>query len=186
MRRHFVTKPYVLERDSHQRICARVTPNMTVGIKMLASDHHRRVESNIHAYVVVDLMSDLGPWRIRDITLLYNPQNQVFFVRYKQWQTHNPRRDHEEWLDIAGPQDTETRERVQDIILGVFHQIREESAAGILLRPKQAPALRETIGDNPEVAARLERLKKDLTSDEEDDAACELEADDEPDLSEHA
>lgn len=162
---------YVIVRDSFHRLRAEVTDDIAVGIKLLSEDHPRRVEQNIHAYVVVDLMTELGPWRIRDIRIVWSAENERHFVRYRQWKTGKVREGRDEWLDVAGPLDRETRAKIQESILGVFHQIKEEAAKGTL--GKQSTG---TLGDNPEVAAQLESIKSDLEEPEEDKPATEAAA----------
>jgi len=155
---------YVIIRDSYNRMRAEITDSFAVGVKLLAEDHRRRVEHHVHAYVVADLRTEVGPWRIRDIRIVWNEKKQKFLVRYKQWKTGKIRDGEPEYLDVAGPLDAETRAKVQEIILGVFFQIKEEAAKGTLGR-RQDPGM-STVGDNPEVAAQLDRLKDALVEDE--------------------
>ena len=149
-----MSEQYVIERDSYNRLRADICPSTAVGIRMLAEDHPRRIENHVHAYVVVDLRTELGPWRIRDIRIMRFPGSENYFVRYRQWKTGRNRPDGEgkpEWLDVAGPLDRDTRAKIQESILAVFLQIREEAAAGTLGR-----------NQSPEVQAQLVSLKEDL------------------------
>jgi len=165
-----MTGQYVIVRDSFNRLRAEVTDSFAIGVKLLAEDHPRRVEQNVHAYVVADLLTELGPWRIRDIRIMWSPENKRYFIRYRQWKTGKVRDQRDEWLDVAGPLDRETRSKVQEAILAVFFQIKEEAASGTLGK-RQDPG-KGVIGDNPEVAAKLESLKGDLQEAEKaDDAA---------------
>jgi DNA-binding cell septation regulator SpoVG len=166
---------YVIVRDSFNRLRAEVTDSFAVGIKLLAEDHPRRVEQNVHAYVVADIATELGPWRIRDIRIMWSPENKRHFIRYRQWKTGKVRDQRDEWLDVAGPLDRDTRSKVQEAILAVFAQIKEEAQQGTLGR--RVPAGTGTIGDNPEVAAKLETLKGDLEATEAADIAGQLDAD---------
>ncbi len=163
---------YEIVRDSFNRLRAEVTDSFAVGVKLLAEDHPRRVEHNVHAYVVADLRTELGPWRIRDIRVMWSPENERFYIRYRQWKTGKIREGREEWLDVAGPLDRDTRSKVQESILAVFFQIKDEAAKGTLGR-RRSPANAQ-IGDNPEVAARLKHLKEDLEATEATDTAGEL------------
>ncbi len=166
---------YVIVRDSFNRLRAEITDSFAVGVKLLAEDHPRRVEQHVHAYVVADLRTELGPWRIRDIRIMWSPDNERYFIRYRQWKTGKVREGRDEWLDVAGPLDRETRKKVQEEILRVFYQIKDEAAKGTLGK-RQDPAV-GTVGDNPEVAAQLESLKGDLEEAEKaDDAADEADA----------
>lgn len=168
---------YVIERDSFNRLRAEITDSFVVGIKLLAEDHPRRVEQNVHAYVVVDLRTELGPWRIRDIRIMWGPEHERYFLRYRQWKTGKVRDNRDEWLDVAGPLDRETRSKVQEEILGVFFQIKEEARKGILGRGEQRRIeTTAAIGDNPEVVAKLESLKKDLVEAAAPEKALEAEA----------
>ncbi len=164
-----MTGKYEIRRDSYNRLHTHVDGSFAMGVKLLAEDHRRRVEQNIHAYVVADLMTELGPWRIRDIRIMYGPESERYYVRYRRWRTGKVRDNRDEYLDVAGPLDKETRRKVQEAILAVFFQIREEAKAGTLGRLR-SPSDPSTIGDNAEVAAQLESLKETLVADVEADA----------------
>ena len=156
---------HTIVRDSYHRWRVELTDSLAIGVKLLAEDHPRRVENNVHAYVVADLRTELGPWRIRDIRIMWSAQSERHFVRYRQWKTGQFRADRggeqkAEWLDVAGPQDAATRAKVQEAILSVFHQIKEEAAAGTLGKRRDDTV--GTLGDNPEIAAQLVSLKGDL------------------------
>ena len=163
---------YEIVRDSFNRLRAEVTDSFAVGVKLLAEDHPRRVENNVHAYVVADLRTELGPWRIRDIRVMWSAENERFYIRYRQWKTGKIREGREEWLGVAGPLDRDTRSKVQESILAVFFQIKDEAAKGTLGRRRNPTNAQ--IGDNPEVAAQLEHLKTDLEATEASDTAGEL------------
>lgn len=164
---------HVIVRDSFNRLRAEITDSFAIGVKLLAEDHPRRVEQHVHAYVVADLRTELGPWRIRDIRIMWSPDNERYFTRYRQWKTGKVRDGRDEWLDVAGPLDRETRSKVQEAILGVFFQIKEEAAKGTLGKRRDHHAPPTTVGDNPEVAAQLESLKGDLEEAEKADDAAE-------------
>ena len=153
---------YTLERDSFNRWRTEITDSFAVGVKLLAEDHRRRVEQRVHAYVVVDLRTELGPWRLRDIRVIWSPENNRYFIRYKQWKTGKIRDGRPEYLDIAGPLDQGTRAKVSEAILGVFLQIKEEAKAGTLGRTPRPRETIATLGDNPEIAAKLESLKESV------------------------
>jgi DNA-binding cell septation regulator SpoVG len=155
---------YIIARDSFNRLRAEVTDSFAVGVKLLAEDHPRRVEQHVHAYVVADVRTELGPWRIRDIRVMWSPQNEQYFIRYRQWKTGKVRDGREEWLDVAGPLDRETRSKIQEAILAVFYQIKDEAAKGTLGKRRDDSV--GTLGDNPEVAAKLERIKENLVATE--------------------
>lgn len=161
---------YIIVRDSFNRLRAEITESFAVGVKLLAEDHPRRVEQHVHAYVVADLRTELGPWRIRDIRVMWSPENERYFIRYRQWKTGKIREGREEWLDVAGPLDRETRAKVQDAILAVFVQIKDEAAKGVLGKRIEGIA---TLGENPILAAQLESIKKDLEADEAADAVVQ-------------
>lgn len=154
---------YTIVRDSYSRLRAQVTPSFAVGIKLLAEDHPRRVEYNVHAYVVADIATELGPWRIRDIRVMWSAENKQHFIRYRQWKTGKVRENRDEWLDVAGPLDRETRAKIAEAILGVFQQIKDEAAAGTLARPdRQADVSTSALGARPEVVAALEKVKEGM------------------------
>jgi len=163
---------YVIERDSFNRLRAEITDSFAVGIKLLAEDHPRLVEQNVHAYVVADLRTELGPWRIRDIRIMWSPEHERYFLRYRQWKTGKVRDSRDEWLDVAGPLDRETRSKVSTAILEVFSQIKEEAQKGTLARG-QRPNTIGTLGDNPEVVAKLETLKKSLIGENAEEVLAE-------------
>jgi len=173
-----MSEQYTIVRDSFNRLRANVTDSFAVGFKLLAEDHPRRVEHNVHAYVVADILTELGPWRIRDIRVMWSPDNERYFIRYRQWKTGKVRDGRDEWLDVAGPQDRETRSKVSEAILGVFAQIKDEAAKGTLARGERSTGPSTgALGDNPEVAASLVRFKKSLDSKTEVEAEeAEVEA----------
>jgi len=163
-----MAEQYVIVRDSFNRLRVEITESFAVGVKLLAEDHPRRVEQHVHAYVVADLRTELGPWRVRDIRVMWSPENERNFIRYRQWKTGKLRDGREEWLDVAGPLDRETRSKVQDAILAVFFQIKDEAAKGVLGKRVEGIA---TLGENPILVAQLESIKKDLEADEAGDDA---------------
>ena len=171
-----MSEKYTIERDSFHRMRAQITEDFAVGVKLLAEDHQRRIDQRIHAYVVVDIRTELGPWRIRDIRVIWSPENERHFVRYRQWRTGKVRDGRDEWLDVAGPLDRETRAKVSEAILTVFYQIKEGDLKG---KPEGHEVV-TTIGDNAEVAAQLQNLKSRL--DEPTPPATEPEAEGESTL----
>lgn len=145
---------YQITRDSYRRLCAQVAPDVSVSLKVLSETDERRIKDGIHAYVVLTLATVLGPMRIRNVKILWSEQNERYFVRWHQFPTGQTRPDgRREYLDVAGPTDPETRKKFEGHVLGVFHQIREEAQLG-------------TLGQDPEVRANLQRLKKELQRDE--------------------
>ena len=150
-------KTYQIDRDSHNRLCASIGEGLTVGIKVLSETDPRRIERNEHAYAVLDIQTALGCLRIRDIRVLWSETHERFFVRWRQWHTGQFRNDRKEYLDVAGPQDRNTRDAFEDVILDVFEQIKEEAAMGTLGRSN--PELQdlkdslEKTGDGEEITA---------------------------------
>lgn len=152
---------YVIVRDEFNRLRTEITDSFAVSVKLLAEDHPRRVEQHVHAYVVADLRvsvlpgTELVPWRIRDIRVMWSPDTERYFVRYRQWPAGKTRATTERWLDVAGPLDRETRAQVQEAILSVFFQIKEEAKQGVLGKlPVE--------GNPPEITAKLESLESEL------------------------
>jgi hypothetical protein len=125
---------YQLQMDSYNRMVATVAKGVEVGIKVLSMTDTRRIEKNEHAYAVLDLITPLGPIRIRDIRIVWSEPNKRFFLRWRQWRTGKMRNERAEYLDVAGPRDKETRLKYGEAILEVFEQIRAEGAAGTLGR----------------------------------------------------
>jgi DNA-binding cell septation regulator SpoVG len=136
-------REYRIYRDSHNRLCAEITEDVVVGIKILSEVDPRRVEKRVHAYAVLDVRTELGPIRIRDIKIMWSPENERYFLRWRQWNTGKSRDGRPEYLDVAGPQDKETRYKFEDEILNVFHQVREEAQRGTLARQMET---RESLG----------------------------------------
>lgn len=149
-------KTYQFSRDSHNRLCAEICKGATVGIKVLSETDPRRIERNEHAYAVLDLQTPLGLIRIRDIRILWSEPNKRFFLRWRQWRTGKMRNDRPEFLDVAGPQDKETRVRFTEKILEVFNQIKQEAALGTLGRAN--PNLQE-------LKASLEKVEPETETD---------------------
>lgn len=136
---------YRIFRDSHQRLCAEVTEDLVVGLKVLSEVDSRRVENRVHAYAVLDVRTELGPLRIRDIKVMWSPENEQYFLRWRQWPTGKTRDGRKEYLDVVGPLDQDTRRKFEAEILGVFHQIREEAQRGTLERQIKA----QETGERP-------------------------------------
>lgn len=142
---------YVIQRDSHNRLCADLTDDVTVGVKILSVTDERRQEMNTHAYIVLDIRTELGPIRVRDIRVMWSQENERYFLRWRQWPTGHVRDGRKEYLDVAGPLDRETRKKFEEAILAVFQQVREEAEQG-------------TLGRNPETRKKLEEVKQQLQS----------------------
>lgn len=149
-------KKFTIVRDSFNRLRVKINRSFAVCIKVLAEDHPRRVERNVYAYVVVDIGTSLGTWRIRDIRIMWSPQNKRYFLRYRQWKTGQIREGQDEWLDVAGPLDQNARAKVQETVLAVFTQIRAEAKKGTLGKSKSSTA------SDPGALAKLRRIKDDL------------------------
>lgn len=140
---------YHIERDSHNRLVAEVSDDLVVGIKILAETDPRRFEKGVHGYAVLDIRTEFGPLRIRDIKIMWSSDHERYFVRWRQWFTGKFRDGKKEFLDVAGPQDRDTRRKFEEVIIDVFGQVREQAARGTLARS----------GENAE---RLERVKEAL------------------------
>lgn len=140
---------YHIQRDSHNRLCADLSDSVTAGVKILSETDERRVERNTHAYVVLDIRTEMGPIRIRDIRVMWSQEREQYFLRWRQWKTGKERDGRPEYLDVAGPLDRETRKKFEEAILAVFHQVREEAQRG-------------TLGRNPETRKKLEQVKQEL------------------------
>lgn len=125
---------YEIIRDSHNRLCAEISESVTAGVKILSVTDERRQEKNTHAYIVLDIKTELGPIRIRDIRVMWSQENERYFLRWRQWPTGHVRDGRKEYLDVAGPLDRETRKKFEEAILAVFHQVREEAERGTLGR----------------------------------------------------
>lgn len=121
-------------RDAHNRLCAEVSESITVGIKVLDETDERRVEKGVHAYAVLDIKTEFGPIRARNIRVMWSTQNQRHFLRWPQWNTGNVRDGRPEYLDVFGPHDRTTRTNFEKMILEVFQQIRAEAQLGTLGR----------------------------------------------------
>ena len=138
---------YNIERDSHNRLRAQITENLAVGIKILSETDPRRVEKNVHAYAVLDMQTELGTIRMRDIRIMFSSLNDAYFLRWKQWNTGKIRDGRKEYLDIAGPLDRDARKNLEEHILRVFHQVRSEAALGTLARGEVGEKLHELRAD---------------------------------------
>ena len=107
---------YTLTRDSWNRVQADISPDVSVAIKVLAETDARRIEKQTHAYAVLDIRTDFGPIRIRDVRIQWSVQNERFFIRWRQWSTGRMRDGRKEYLDVAGPLDPDTRSKFADAI----------------------------------------------------------------------
>jgi len=166
---------FTLDRDSKNRLEAEICPSITASIKLLDEAHPRRVESHTHAYVIFKVATELGPFMSRDIRIMQNPETKEFFLRYRQFKTGRTNGQRPEWLDIFGPWDQTTREKVQEQLLALFEEIKTRAANGDLPasirrqarkpsahRPQRREVHGGNLGDNPVVAAQLERVKTAL------------------------
>ncbi len=145
---------YELHRDSWNRLQADIAEDLTVGIKVLSESDQRRIEKGTHAYCVLDLRTSLGVIRIRDIRVQWSEKNQRHFIRWRQWFTGRQRDGRDEYLDVAGPLDRDTRNKFADCILDVFSQIKEEGAVGTLGRHNpQLQELKEQLAMKTDEAA---------------------------------
>ena len=166
-----------LARDSKNRLEALICSDVKACIKLLAIDHPRRTENNTHAYVILEFSTELGAFVRRDILIQKSKSTQTFFLRYSQFKTGHIRGDKEEWLDTFGPLKQKTREVVQERVLALFEEIQLRADNGDL--PLAVPSTRDrpnqksggktrrsfqettpgSMGDRPEVAAELTRLR---------------------------
>ncbi len=174
-------RKHVIERDERNRLRVQIDPTLAVGIKLLAEDNPRRSENRVHAYAVLDIVTELGIWRVREVCIVHldadSDRPARYVVRFRQFRTGNQRENgdgewRDEWLDIAGPQNRATRDGVTQAVLGVFHQIREAAASNSLPRRHENPRRRSLDADrdaDAEAEARLllmrEGLQEEIDSD---------------------
>lgn len=137
-------------RDAHNRLCAEVSESITVGIKILGETDERRVEKGVHAYAVLDIRTEFGPIRARNIRVMWSTQNQRHFLRWPQWNTGRVRDGRPEYLDVFGPHDRDTRTNFEKMILEVFQQIRDEAQRGTLGRDNETRRALEDLRSNLE------------------------------------
>lgn len=173
-----MSEKFAIERDTFGRWRTAFSPTVACGIRLLAEDHPRRVAKNVRAYVVLDIASDLMlpivedpeeegepqplpvTFRIRDIEIVHHAESDRFLVRYRQWKTGKVRDGQDEYLDVAGPANRESRYFLQDQILAFFNQIREEASQGTLGRRR--PVTSDALGNHPVVRQHLQDLAKQL------------------------
>ncbi len=155
---------YQFRRDSWNRLQTDIGESLTIAIKMLSETDERRMLKKVHAYVILDIRTEFGPLRVRDIRVQWSEKNQQHFIRWRQWNTGRVRDGRDEYLDVCGPLDGATRNKFGDTILDVFAQIKEEAAAGTL--GKANPQLQV-------LKARLE-LEQAPETNEADEAAEEV------------
>lgn len=144
-----MAKRFEIVAGPHNRWTAPISEDITVGIKVLSETDSRRIEKGIHGYAVLDINTSCGPIRIRDVKIVWSRENERFFLRWRQWRTGFAHDGRPEWLDVAGPQDRTTRLKIEELIVELFSQIREEAALG-------------TLGRNPELRGKLESLQAEL------------------------
>lgn len=130
---------------------AQLSPTIKAGVRILAETDARRIDHGIHAYVLLDFPTDLGPMRVRDLKILLSRDGERYYVRWPWFQTKftRPGASRPDRLDVVGPRDYTSRELINGKILALFHQIREEAAKG-------------TLGRQPAVAEKLQHLKQEL------------------------
>lgn len=160
---------YVLDRDPHNRIVAHYGQDgeISVGIKMLSESDADRVERGVHAYCVLDVATPLGPLRIRDIRIKHNATAGKFMVHWKQFSTGREREGKPEYLDVAGPQDRDTRDRYRTFILDVFQQIKDGVGLPTSGRRSRPVAAMSTLGGIPALTELRDRLAASETGESE-------------------
>jgi len=143
-------------RDEHNRLVTHLGDDISLGIKMLSESDAERTDRGVHAYAVLDLQTSLGPIRIRDLKVVWNEGLQLFQVRWRQWKTGKIRNDRPEWLDVAGPQDKQTRENWKNFVLDVFHAVREGAGQRAV---REQPRTTSQLGQShPELAELRNQL----------------------------
>jgi hypothetical protein len=123
---------YVVTRDQQGRLSARISDGLTVAIQILAETDPRRTEKGIQGFAVLDIATDLGPFRVRNIHIKHFPEHSNPYQVH--WYKHylkggrpssGDRNAEHQFLDVAGPLDPTTRRKFAEAILSLFHFIRE-------------------------------------------------------------
>lgn len=137
---------YQIEQDSHHRWKAQVTKDLAVAVNILSETDNRRIgkgPQQQHGHAILYVQTSVGMLIHRDIRIMYSRETKQHYLRWRQWnlqqaQHQSPEsREHKKddvWLDISGPQDPIDRRKFEELILSVFHQVREEAAQGTLGR----------------------------------------------------
>jgi DNA-binding cell septation regulator SpoVG len=171
---------FELGRDDRGRLQAQICEGIKCSIKVLPLDDEKRVSKGTHAYVVMHLDTALGVFVRRNIRIQHSTKSGNFFLRYEQFPTERKTGSGEaveEWLDVFGPKGKSTRNKVQELILRMFEEIKERGETGKLpaLIPRNrrnsssspSPTPRTevhagAISDRPEVVAQLETVRENL------------------------
>ncbi len=167
---------YEIQKDNRSRFQAEVADDLTVGIKVLAETHERRVKFGVHAYAVLDIQTSKGVIRVRDIRIKRSKKNECFYVEWRRWFTGNFRgtdrdgKPRKELLDVAGPMTPTTRRNFNDCIVAVFEQIKSEAAAGTLGATKGGAKLASLRDQLVTATAAAEDARTDTDSDIKVDA----------------
>jgi hypothetical protein len=132
-------RKYQIAQDDHRRWGAQVTQNIHVAIRILPETDEYRVSRGVHAHAVVTVKTDIGPLRIRFIHVAKTKprfdgvEQPEFKVRWLSKRTgQRTETGGDEYLDVCGPLDAQTRRIFNEHILGVFGQVREMASKGDL------------------------------------------------------
>ncbi len=174
---------FEVTRDSKNRLEAYICPGVAASVKLIDTGQGRsRSSGRALAYVILRLETPLGPFLGRDVQIMQNRRTDEFYLRYKQFKTGRKRGAKDEWLDIFGPWDQTTREKVQARIIDLFEELMDREDAGdlppMIAREKTvsnptrstpttgrgSPAYADeggsaTLDTHPEIAAQLARVK---------------------------
>lgn len=175
-------KKYELRSDNGGRFVTELSDEISCAMKLFSETDPQRIEYDVHAYAILDIRTAVRSlegkllpivFRGRNIRIRWSKRNEQFYIHWHQWNTGRKRRDSDkpERMDVFGPLDRQSREIVNELIIAMFTQIREEAQAGTLGRAN--PELKE-------LKAKLETAeaaKQTGAGDEsEDDLADAVEA----------
>lgn len=120
-----MSENYPITLDDLGRRSAQISKNIRVAIQVLTATDSRRTEHDIHAFAVVDITTDLGVVRNRDVNIHWSRTNNRYFVRWPQRKTGKMRDGRPERLDVVGPRDVGARRVFEQAILELFERIRK-------------------------------------------------------------
>lgn len=180
-------KKFELRSDNSGKFMTELGDEISCAMKLFSETDPQRIDYQVHAYAILDIRTtvrDLGSgesipivFRGRNIRIRWSTRNEQFYVHWHQWKTGRTRRDSDkpERMDVFGPLDRQSREIVNDAILAMFAQIREEAQAGTLGRAN--PELKELKAKLETAAASQQAAEADAEADNlADETEVQLEA----------
>ncbi len=125
---------FSVTRDSVNRLDAPICEGIVASVKLidLPPSFRSSGSQGTFAYVILKVRTALGTLLGRDIHIRRNRATKEFFLRYRQFKTGRQNNNEDEYLDIFGPWDQSTRNRLQNVIIELFEELLDRENNGDL------------------------------------------------------